>query len=292
MARLTFAVLLPVALLIVLGCGGGDDTKKDESKQTEKSPAKDEKPRQEFKAVSLGGMSPKKDKGDGGGKEDYSTEDVRRALNPLQVMVGAWKGTLQRKADFETLSWRWDFSDRKQPALSFESEKGLVVKSGKLTYFPDDEAFQLVAIDADDRERTLDGEFLVEPHKVAGDDNKLHMNYKLVLSEATPPEGEKAWQVTLNQQDNNRQLVELEERRGTNFVRFETMGVQREGTSFARSFDDYGDRTCIVSQGLGTSTVSFEGQTYYVCCSGCEAAFNDDPEYWIAKALERAKESD
>ncbi|MBD3673017.1 MAG: TRASH domain-containing protein [Planctomycetaceae bacterium] len=45
----------------------------------------------------------------------------------------------------------------------------------------------------------------------------------------------------------------------------------------------------MVSGGLGTATVSFEGKTYYVCCSGCSAAFNEEPERWIAKALEEAK---
>jgi hypothetical protein len=45
---------------------------------------------------------------------------------------------------------------------------------------------------------------------------------------------------------------------------------------------------CIVTGGLGTIAVSYKGQTYHVCCSGCRDAFNDDPEKFI-KAFEEAK---
>lgn len=284
MPRCRAAVLL-LALFVAVGCGGGADEKKDEkSSQTKPEPSE---PKKEFKTVSLGNLGGKSDDEP---EKKYTTEDVRRALNPLQVMVGKWGVTSRNKPALDNLSWHWDFSDRRQPALAFEAEKGHVVKSGKLTYYPGDESFQLVVTDAEDHVRTLDGEFRSEPQKVPGDDNKLHMTYKLTLAEATPPDGEKAWQITFNQQDNNQILFELEEKRGSSFVRFETLRNQRDGTSFARSFDDYGDRACIVSQGLGTMTVSYMGETYYVCCSGCESAFEEDPEYWIKKALERTME--
>jgi hypothetical protein len=64
---------------------------------------------------------------------------------------------------------------------------------------------------------------------------------------------------------------------------------QRDGTSFAVSDTDYGDKECIVSQGLGTMTVTYMGRTYYVCCSGCQSAFTDDPTFWINKAEVRKK---
>ena len=40
---------------------------------------------------------------------------------------------------------------------------------------------------------------------------------------------------------------------------------------------------CIVTGGLGTMQVSFGGNTYYVCCTGCRDAFNDDPAKIIAE---------
>ena len=35
--------------------------------------------------------------------------------------------------------------------------------------------------------------------------------------------------------------------------------------------------------------VSYKGRDYWVCCSGCKAAFEEDPEKWIARAAERDK---
>ena len=63
----------------------------------------------------------------------------------------------------------------------------------------------------------------------------------------------------------------------------DTIGCQRTGTSFALSDSDYGEKTCVISQGLGTTAVSFQGKTYWVCCSGCKAAFEEEPAKWIAR---------
>jgi ribosomal protein L24E len=40
---------------------------------------------------------------------------------------------------------------------------------------------------------------------------------------------------------------------------------------------------CVVTGGLGTMAVSYKGETYYVCCSGCADAFKEDPEKYIAE---------
>ena len=40
---------------------------------------------------------------------------------------------------------------------------------------------------------------------------------------------------------------------------------------------------CVVSGGIGTSTVSYKGETFYVCCSGCADAFKENPEKYIAE---------
>ena len=98
------------------------------------------------------------------------------------------------------------------------------------------------------------------------------------------------WRFTFHQQENDRYLLQVDRRRGSaDFRRFDTVSTQREGTSFALSDSDYGDKTCIISQGLGTISVSHNGRTYWVCCSGCKAAFEDDPEKWIAAAKTRDK---
>jgi hypothetical protein len=38
---------------------------------------------------------------------------------------------------------------------------------------------------------------------------------------------------------------------------------------------------CVVSGGLGTMTVSYMGETYYVCCSGCADEFRANPKKYV-----------
>jgi len=62
----------------------------------------------------------------------------------------------------------------------------------------------------------------------------------------------------------------------------------REGESFGAAEKK---PECIVSGGLGTSTVSYKGVTYYVCCTGCRDEFNANPEKYVKEWNEKkAKE--
>ncbi|NBO91865.1 MAG: YHS domain-containing protein [Planctomycetia bacterium] len=78
----------------------------------------------------------------------------------------------------------------------------------------------------------------------------------------------------------NRYLCRYETRKiGT--VTFATryqIGATKQGVPFA--IVDKGPE-CIVSGGLGTSRVTYKGKSYYVCCSGCRDAFNENPEKYI-----------
>jgi len=62
------------------------------------------------------------------------------------------------------------------------------------------------------------------------------------------------------------------------FTRLYQVGATKEGVAFATGD---GKPECIVSGGLGTMKVSYMGETYYVCCTGCRDAFNDDPEKYV-----------
>lgn len=221
---------------------------------------------------------------------DQQTESVVAAMQPLQVLLGQWNGT-SRKAQIDHPEWVWDFqSDRAQPALVMKSEKGTYIREGRLTYLPATQQYRFQFKSPEGAERTVFGSFSEPVEDVPGDDKKLQRTYKLQLAEATPSNDGEQWQVSLQQLENNRYLIELDRRRGTGpYQRIDTIHSQREGTSFALSDTDYGGRTCIISQGLGTMTVSYKGQSYYVCCTGCKAAFEEDPERWIAKWEARQK---
>ena len=210
---------------------------------------------------------------------------VRQALKPLQVVVGRWKGNTFRENAIHDAAWAWDYkTDPAHPALVMTSAKNPFFREARLTFDPPTKKYVLILTGPKDSVRRLEGAFTEEPHDIVGDDGRsLQRSYELQLEQVEPKTGER-WRVTLDQQENNRFLFELARRRGTApFRRFDTVSEQREGTSFALTEEGYGEKTCVISGGLGTMTVSHKGRTYYVCCSGCKAAFEDDPEKWIAE---------
>ena len=71
---------------------------------------------------------------------------------------------------------------------------------------------------------------------------------------------------------------EVKPRGKTLFARRYQVGCTKEGVDFAGGD---GKPECVVSGGLGKITVSYKGQTYYVCCSGCADAFKEEPEKYI-----------
>lgn len=219
---------------------------------------------------------------------------VREALKPFQILLGRWNG-LSQKAVSDHPEWAYDWvTDPQFPRLKVTSEKLPYLREGRLAYLPDSDQFELTVTDAVGVQRIMRGTFIEPIRDVAGDGKKLQRTYKLQLTEqvtesAADSSGEQ-WRITLNQQENNRYILEIDRKRGNGpFSRVDTVHTQREGTSFALSETDYGDKTCIISQGLGTITVSYQGQSFMVCCSGCKAAFDDDPQKWIAKWEEKKK---
>lgn len=217
-------------------------------------------------------------------------ESIRAALKPFQVLLGQWNGLSQKQVS-DRPDWAYDWvTDPKQPGLRVRSEKGVYIRDGVLTYLPQTDQFEFRATDSDGTLRTFRGTFTEPVRDVIADEKKPQRTYKLQLTEPEPNASGEQWRVTFNQQENNRYILELDRKRGSGpFGRVDTFHTQREGTSFALSDTDYGDKTCIISQGLGTISVSYKGQSYWVCCSGCKAAFDDDPEKWIAKWEEKKK---
>jgi hypothetical protein len=65
-----------------------------------------------------------------------------------------------------------------------------------------------------------------------------------------------------------------------------TIGATRADVRFGAASKEEQGPKCIITGAPGTSTVSFNGQAYYVCCSGCAAEFKHDPEKWLKLAKE------
>ncbi|MCG6155070.1 hypothetical protein [Rubinisphaera margarita] len=222
---------------------------------------------------------------------EQQAETIISALKDLQILLGTWRGITQKNFDgsksLDETNWVWDFkTDKARPALIMASGANPYYRQARMTYDPAQKQYQLQLTDPEGTTADFTGEFTAEIVDEPGDDDKPQRTYKLQFTETG--DADKPRRFVLNQQNNNRYLLEVYEQRGSGdrFFRIDTVSTQREGTSMALIDEGYGERTCIISGGLGTMTVSYQGKTFYVCCTGCKAAFEEDPERWIARAEE------
>ena len=255
----------------------------------------------ELKPLKLSGLTDGSGAGDtnsGSGSQEDTEKQIQTIishLQPLQILLGQWRGTTRREfQNFKAVDnheWVWDLrTDAKRPALTIESDKSPYLKKGRLSWDVERQKFILTSTDAAGTERKYSGDFAEPVHEIVGGDDKLHRVFRLELNQDAGTEGSEFWQLAFAQQENNRYLLEIAKRRGNaDFARYDTVSTQREGTSFALSDTDYAEKTCIISEGLGTTEVTYKGRSYWVCCSGCKAAFEEDPETWITRAAAREK---
>jgi hypothetical protein len=301
------AIMAVFAAGMAMGCGEGETTPgKSTAKRGKPETAGDaaddrgsESKAKRFQPVELSGD------GESGGKsaakakvpDEKKAQVTLAALQPFQVLLGDWNwGTRKAFGDFsktgEDLKWIWDFqSQPNQPALKGASDGNPYFQKLWITWLPDDEKFQLTGKTPEGEVRILQGSWTDggEPREES-DGKKIQHIHKLQLTQVSPAEGEQ-WQVTLSQLDNNQYLMTLARRpaSGKQFAQVDVVRQQRIGTSFAAPDSDNPGPKCIISGGLGTMQVEYKGKSYPVCCSGCAAAFRDDPERWLAKLAEREK---
>ena len=205
--------------------------------------------------------------------------EAQKGLEPFNSLIGEWRGIGQprrgssRGAWKQTAEWVWDFNEE-EVAIRYNVTDGKLLSNARLTFDPESQLYVLAVSTPDEQERRYQG------HLTDG---------KLTL-EAEPDDEGATHRMTVTLLNENRTLV-LHEKREENqqrFFRVAEVGYTREGVRLARPGG--GQPECIVTGGAGTIEVTHKGKTYYVCCSGCKQAFEDDPEGIIAEAAERRKE--
>lgn len=207
-------------------------------------------------------------------------------LMPFQDLVGGWIGTGQPKRNSATgawrekAEWRWKFSGD-QAALEYAVEEGKLLKSAQFSFDPKSKTFRLKTVELGTaKDQTVERDYVGESNG-----NKL-------VFDTPAKEGAEGRRITITRLNEKRTLVLFEQKgAGQNFFnRIAEVGYTREGTRLAES--DQTGPECVVTGGAGTIKVSYKGETYWVCCTGCRDAFNDDPEGVLAdyrKKLEERK---
>jgi YHS domain-containing protein len=187
----------------------------------------------------------------------------RTALQPLHPLIGEWKGTGQPRrgsnqgAWRETASFSWDFS-QSLPAIVYRIDDGKLARQ-----------IRLMPGQTSGEYRGIWEAAGAEPRELLG----RWQENQLILT-TTDAELERITITLLNEQ---RTLVLFEKRTSptATFQRVAEVGYTRAGTRLA--LPGGGQPECVVTGGAASIPVMYEGKTYYVCCTGCKQAFEDDP---------------
>jgi YHS domain-containing protein len=212
-------------------------------------------------------------------------EVQKEKLMPLQDFIGGWKGVAMQKLGGSSRwsaesEWAWSF-DEGVPAIVFELTPGRYFTSGRIVPGKEDNMFVLEAKHTESE--------AVETFTGFIDENQ---QLELVNDVIEPNRPARLLIKTLA--DNKRLVLTLQY--GLNIKRLQqgaTLGYTRKGTVFATRSRPLNE--CVVTGGEGNQQVSYQGETYWVCCKGCLSMFEDNPEKVIAaykarKAKERAKQ--
>ena len=202
-------------------------------------------------------------------------------LSKVQKLVGSWKGVGQpqrgstKDSWIEQADWAWRFSPERTT---------LFTRTDKSKYFA---KLELVAGEQADS-YTL----LATP--IAGTDavtyqGKLDADGRLALEQSAAPAG-LPQRISLRFVADGKRLLVLYEGKtqfSDQLVRLAEVGLTRAGSGFGQGAQG---PECIVTGGAGLIAVEFDGQKYFVCCTGCRDYFNADPAKALAEYKERKAE--
>lgn len=208
----------------------------------------------------------------------------KEALKGFQELIGAWRGTgepgtgtvAEKSRGFwkEAIIWSWKFKGD-DAWLTFTIDKGKYYSQGELRALGDDK-FQMVMTTSDGKKQVFAGKLTNNGRKLVAEriDTDRNEDARLTLSLV----GEIRFQYMIETRSKERKL----------YTRLYQVGATREGESLAGAAKSNAPE-CVVSGGLGTTKVSYKGETFYVCCSGCAEAFKDNPEKYIAEFKAKKK---
>jgi hypothetical protein len=197
----------------------------------------------------------------------------KTALQALNEFIGEWKGSgapegksrpESRETWQETVSWSWKFKGD-DAWLTMTVKNGRYLKSGELRYLPDKKRYQLTAVDPKGHKGVYTG--------------TLRDGY--LTLERTDSTTKETQRLTMNSAGVGVRFIYRYAHKAdgrTLFVKDYQVAFTKKGESLASTEKKV---ECPVSGGLGTLAVSYKGVTYYVCCSGCRDAFNENPEKYV-----------
>ncbi len=208
----------------------------------------------------------------GVGADGEEPATAKEALQALNDFIGEWNGTggpakgavAATGVWKETLNWSWRFKGD-DAWLVLDIQNGKFYQGGELRYLTDKKRYELTLTDKAGKKQAFVGD----------------LKDDVLTLERTDPATKETQQIKMNTAAEGIRLIYLVSHRAegrTLYVKDYQVACGKVGESLGRAEKKV---ECIVSGGLGTIPVSYGGQTYYVCCSGCKEAFLENPQKYI-----------
>jgi hypothetical protein len=207
--------------------------------------------------------------------DDSDKEEIKEKLRELQDYIGVWKGSGQPDKPKpsprdpiwnEVIDWSWRFKGD-DVWLRMDVKNGKQFKRGIVRYLPDKMVYQLSMTDKDDNRLVFLGTIKKE----------------ILTWQREDPADKSTQQITMNiAGDGVRFIYRVAHREEgkTFWLKDFVVACTKEGESLGKVEKK---NECVVSGGVGTIAISYKGETFWVCCSGCRDAFNENPEKYIAE---------
>jgi hypothetical protein len=207
--------------------------------------------------------------------DDDDKDTAKEALKEVQDFVGDWDGTggpdkprpSPRDPIWnEKLGWSWRFKGN-DAWLAMKVNDGKLLKAAELRYLPAREIYQLTTIDREDKKLTYEGKLKSET----------------LTFERVDPKTKETQQIKMNLAAEGVRFIYRMAHRSegsTLWKRDYMIACTRKGESLAKRESK---NVCVVTGGLGTKAVTYMGETFWVCCSGCEEAFKENPAKYVAE---------
>lgn len=194
---------------------------------------------------------------------------VKKALGEVQDFIGLWNLEGTQKDGGKTVAWKekvtwgWNFKGEPSITVDFSEGKGKHFTTGVLKYDVAKKKYLLSLNTPDKKEEVFEG--------TTGKDGGLKLERKdaktgdlYLLTLGTLAEGIR-FQVKYEKKEGGKGLA-------SNVF---ALNGNKDGESFAGGAKK---PECIVSGGAANMAVSYNGKTYYVCCTGCRDEFNANPK--------------
>jgi len=209
-------------------------------------------------------------------KTSASRQQSKKALSKLNSLIGGWRGVgmirpnSRKGAWLEKAEWIWDFN-RGAVAIRYKVTGGKRLTSAVLTYDPALKLYKAHVTFRDKSQRDYSGTLK---------ENELALDSK-------PDKNGYVHRITVTRLNPKRTIVRYQKRRSTQsfYTRVAEVGYTRKGTRLAVAGSSGPE--CVVTGGQGKIRVTYKGKTYYVCCTGCKQAFDDDPKGVLAEYSKR-----